>query len=117
VRAVPARASHAPRALTPRPRPHPNRSVVAAITAQVQNGIHLQQNCMISEPVLELIEELKLIAPPGLSRFFFNCALALACAHASSHAHFCPPCTPADKAPTLLHPLFQARARRRSSRL
>jgi 4-aminobutyrate aminotransferase-like enzyme len=61
--------------LTPRrPLPPSARRVVAAITAQVQNGIHLQQNCMISEPVLELIEELKLIAPPGLSRFFFNCA-------------------------------------------
>lgn len=52
----------------------PTRSVAAAICAQVQNGIHLQQNCMISQPTLELIEELKLCAPKGLSRFFFNCA-------------------------------------------
>ena len=30
---------------------------------------------MISQPMLRLLEELKDIAPPGLSRFFFNCAL------------------------------------------
>ena len=52
----------------------PSCSVVAAITAQVQNGIHLQQNCMISQPMLELLDELKLCAPKGLTRFFFNCA-------------------------------------------
>lgn len=54
---------------------HSHPRVVAAITEQVKNGIHLQQNCMISQPVLALLEKLGQVAPAGLSRFFFNCAL------------------------------------------
>jgi hypothetical protein len=54
---------------------HSHPRVVAAITEQVKNGIHLQQNCMISQPTVALLEELATVAPEGLSRFFFNCAL------------------------------------------
>ena len=53
---------------------HSHPRVVAAITEQVKNGIHLQQNCMISQPMVALLEELATVAPAGLSRFFFNCA-------------------------------------------
>lgn len=35
-------------------------------------GIHLQQNCMISQPMVHLCEKLTEVAPKGLSRFFFN---------------------------------------------
>ena len=52
---------------------HSHPKVVAAITKQIQDGIHLQQNCMISQPMVALCEKLAEIAPKGLSRFFFNC--------------------------------------------
>ncbi len=47
--------------------------VAEAIAEQVKNGIHLQQNCMISQPMVALLEKLNEVAPAGLSRFFFNC--------------------------------------------
>ena len=53
---------------------HSHPRVVAAITKQIQDGIHLQQNCMISQPTVALCEKLSEVAPEGLSRFFFNCA-------------------------------------------
>lgn len=53
---------------------HSHPKVVAAITKQIQDGIHLQQNCMISQPTIALCEKLLEVAPKGLSRFFFNCA-------------------------------------------
>ena len=57
---------------------HSHPRVVAAIAEQAKNGLHLQQNCMISQPVLALLETLAEVAPEGLSRFFFNCACRLA---------------------------------------
>ena len=55
--------------------PHPPRcSVVEAVREQVGKGIHLQQNCTISRPVVELIEKLNDNTPEELSKFFFNCA-------------------------------------------
>jgi 4-aminobutyrate aminotransferase len=38
----------------------------------VTKGIHLQQNCMISQPMLRLLEKLDEVTPDGISRFFFN---------------------------------------------
>jgi hypothetical protein len=82
--------------------PTPTRpfSVAAAIAKQATNGIHLQQNCMISQPMLELIEELRLCAPAGLSRFFFNCEAACgavreaACYRDAPFSHLSPSLTP-----------------------
>ena len=54
---------------------HSHPRVVEAITRQIQDGIHLQQNCMISQPTVALCEKLLEVAPKGLTRFFFNCAL------------------------------------------
>ena len=45
---------------------------VAAVRDQVGKGIHLQQNCCISQPVVSLIERLVDGTPPGIDRFFFN---------------------------------------------
>jgi hypothetical protein len=69
---------------------HSHPRVVAAITEQVKNGIHLQQNCMISQPMVALLEELATVAPAGLSRFFFNCAAPLF-SRAPPCAKPCPP--------------------------
>jgi len=52
---------------------HAHPRVVAAVAAQMAKGAHLQQNCMISQPVLRLLEALHEATPKGLSRFFFNC--------------------------------------------
>jgi hypothetical protein len=57
------------------PPSHAHR-VVEAVRSQVGKGIHLQQNCTISRPVVELLEKLNDATPPELSRFFFNCACA-----------------------------------------
>lgn len=46
--------------------------VVAAIQEQATKGFHLQQNCMISQPMLQLLETLDDSTPEGISRFFFN---------------------------------------------
>ena len=54
---------------------HAHPRVVEAITRQIQDGIHLQQNCMISQPTVALCEKLLEVAPAGLTRFFFNCSL------------------------------------------
>ena len=51
---------------------HCHPRVVEAIQKQAALGIHLQQNCGISRPTVELIERLNEVAPEGLSRFFFN---------------------------------------------
>ena len=51
---------------------HAHPRVVAAVAAQMAKGAHLQQNCMISQPVLRLLEALHEATPKGLSRFFFN---------------------------------------------
>jgi hypothetical protein len=44
------------------------------VQEQVAKGIHLQQNCMISQPTLRLLEKMDEITPDGIGRFFFNCA-------------------------------------------
>lgn len=46
--------------------------VVAAVQDQMTRGIHLQQNCMISQPMVQLCEKLNECTPEGISRFFFN---------------------------------------------
>ena len=51
---------------------HCHPRVVAAVRDQVGKGIHLQQNCCISQPVVSLIERLVDGTPPGIDRFFFN---------------------------------------------
>jgi 4-aminobutyrate aminotransferase-like enzyme len=82
---------------------HSHPRVVEAITRQIQDGIHLQQNCMISQPTIALCEKLAEVAPEGLTRFFFNCACGApsgscggllqkccsTCATASAHASGC----------------------------
>jgi len=52
---------------------HCHPKVVDAVIKQVSKGIHLQQNCGISKPHVDLIEKLVSVAPKGISRFFFNC--------------------------------------------
>jgi len=49
---------------------HPH--VVKAIQEQAQNLIFGQVNCVISEPVLKLIETLKPLVPESLDGFFFS---------------------------------------------
>jgi len=51
---------------------HSHPRVVAAVSDQMKKGAHLQQNCMISQPMLRLLEKLNECTPSGLSRFFFN---------------------------------------------
>lgn len=51
---------------------------------QVAKGIHLQQNCTISQPVCELLEKMDKATPKHLSRFFFNCMYA----HARGVCHW-----------------------------
>jgi 4-aminobutyrate aminotransferase len=51
---------------------HCHPKVVAAIQEQAAKGIHLQQNCTISKPVVALLERLDKVTPPEISRFFFN---------------------------------------------
>jgi len=51
---------------------HCHPKVVAAIQEQAAKGIHLQQNCTISKPVVALLERLDKVTPPEVSRFFFN---------------------------------------------
>lgn len=51
---------------------HAHPRVVAAVHEQMKKGAHLQQNCMISQPMLRLLEKLNECTPSGLSRFFFN---------------------------------------------
>ena len=51
---------------------HAHPRVVAAVAAQMAKGAHLQQNCMISQPMLRLLEALAEATPAGLGRFFFN---------------------------------------------
>jgi len=48
-------------------------SVVEAVREQVGKGIHLQQNCGISRPLVALIEKLNANTPAELTKFFFNC--------------------------------------------
>lgn len=52
---------------------HCHPKVVAAVQDQVAKGIHLQQNCTISRPVVELLEVLNENTPKELTKFFFNC--------------------------------------------
>ena len=92
---------------------HSHPKVVAAITRQIQDGIHLQQNCMISQPTIALCEKLAEVAPEGLSRFFFNCAWA----QPRHTFYFLPPhCAPPPLSPLLAgaraQPHLQARAQR-----
>ena len=53
---------------------HCHPRVVEAVREQVGKGIHLQQNCGVSRPLVELCEALNANTPSELSRFFFNCA-------------------------------------------
>lgn len=51
---------------------HCHPKVVKAAQAQLEKGIHLQQNILMSPVVGELITRLTEIVPKPLSRFFFN---------------------------------------------
>lgn len=53
---------------------HSHPKVVAAIAGQAGKGIHLQQNCVISPPVVDLLQALSGVFPPTHQRFFFNCS-------------------------------------------
>jgi 4-aminobutyrate aminotransferase len=49
---------------------HPH--VVEAVRAQAEKLLHGQANIVLHPPLLELIEELRTIVPPGLDGFFFK---------------------------------------------
>lgn len=51
---------------------HCHPKVVAAIQAQAAKLIHGQINIMFHQPMLDLIEALKPVVPPGLDSFFFS---------------------------------------------
>ena len=51
---------------------HCHPKVVAAIQAQAGRLIHGQINTVFHQPMLELVEELKQVVPPGLDSFFFS---------------------------------------------
>lgn len=51
---------------------HCHLKVVAAIQAQAGRLIHGQINTVFHQPMLELVEELKQVVPPGLDSFFFS---------------------------------------------
>ncbi len=51
---------------------HCHPRVVAAIQAQAAKLIHGQINIVFHQPVLDLIEALKPVVPPGLDSFFFS---------------------------------------------
>ena len=50
---------------------HCHPKVVEAIREQAGNFIHAQANIVIHKPMLELIDELRRIAPPAIDSFFF----------------------------------------------
>ncbi|NJC95171.1 MAG: aspartate aminotransferase family protein [Anaerolineales bacterium] len=50
---------------------HCHPKVVEAIREQAGNFIHAQANLVIHKPMLQLIEELRRIAPPSIDSFFF----------------------------------------------
>ena len=50
---------------------HCHPKVVEAIREQAGNFIHAQANLVIHKPMLRLIEELRMIAPPSIDSFFF----------------------------------------------
>jgi len=50
---------------------HCHPKVVEAIREQAGNFIHAQANIVIHKPMLQLIEELRRIAPPSIDSFFF----------------------------------------------
>src|SRR5574338_901875 len=50
---------------------HCHPKVVEAIREQAGNFIHAQANLVIHKPMLQLIEELRTIAPPSIDSFFF----------------------------------------------
>jgi len=50
---------------------HCHPKVVEAIQAQAANFIHAQANIVIHKPMLQLIDELRQIAPPSIDSFFF----------------------------------------------
>jgi 4-aminobutyrate aminotransferase len=51
---------------------HCHPRVVEAVRAQAGKLLHGQANIVLHPPLLELIEELRAIAPPGLDSFFFK---------------------------------------------
>src|SRR5574338_619677 len=50
---------------------HCHPKVVEAIREQAGNFIHAQANLVIHKPMLQLIEELRTIAPPSIDSFYF----------------------------------------------
>jgi len=51
---------------------HCHPKVVAAVREQAGNFLHAQVNIVIHKPMLQLIEELRKIAPPSIDGFFFS---------------------------------------------
>ena len=51
---------------------HCHPKVVEAIREQAGNFLHAQANIVIHKPMLQLIEELRRIAPPSIDGFFFS---------------------------------------------
>jgi 4-aminobutyrate aminotransferase len=51
---------------------HCHPRVVEAVRAQAEKLLHGQANIVLHPPLLELIEELRTIVPPGLDGFFFK---------------------------------------------
>jgi 4-aminobutyrate aminotransferase len=50
---------------------HCHPKVVEAIRAQAGNFIHAQANIVIHKPMLQLIEELRMITPPSIDSYYF----------------------------------------------
>lgn len=51
---------------------HCHPRVVAAVKAQAEKLIHGQANLVVHRPMLQLVEELLGVVPPGLDAFFFS---------------------------------------------
>ncbi len=51
---------------------HCHPKVVEAVREQAGNFLHAQANIVIHKPMLQLIEELRKIAPPSIDGFFFS---------------------------------------------
>ena len=51
---------------------HCHPKVVAAIREQAGKFLHAQANIVVHKPMMQLIEELRTIVPPGIDGFFFS---------------------------------------------
>lgn len=51
---------------------HCHPKVVAAAQEQTAKFIHAQANIVVHKPMLDLVEQLKTVTPPGVDRYFFS---------------------------------------------